>query len=478
MSIRFKLTVFYTSVLTLTLAIFSLVLYATQSQSSLSYLKEDLLESASKFIESSKDMNRLLGNNKNAEFPPQPKSFGEFPLESELSNIREREIVRLIDVNKNLIASPRGIQDEILPLSDDGLKALISGKDWWEEGVVKDDQMLIYNHAINVDNNTKIILQVARSLTERNQTLKSLLKTLILSGTVVVIIAFVVGLFMSKFTLQPINQITKTAKMIGNNRDFSKRVEYIGPLDEIGQFAFTFNDMLFHLENAYQKIENTLNLQKEFIADVSHELRTPLTTIRGNLGLLNRKPALDKEIQDEILDDMIDESDRLIRLVNEILILARTEAGRSLNIKKIDINPILEESIRQINQIDEERNITLTTTPHLCISGDKDAFKQIIIILLDNAIKHSKKDIELDVIEKENMIKISVKDYGEGINKDKLSHLFDRFYRDNPINKINGFGLGLPISKALIDQMNGEIHVESKRGEGTIISIKFQVHKT
>ena len=144
---------------------------------------------------------------------------------------------------------------------------------------------------------------------------------------------------MARFSLQPINNITNIAKEIGEEQDFSRRVAYEGPQDEIGQLATTLNGMLYDLEKAYSDVEKALSLQKDFIADVSHELRTPLTTIRGNLGLMKLGASLDEEMQKEILRDMIDESDRLIRLVNDLLVLARTEAGRKISIRSTKITP-------------------------------------------------------------------------------------------------------------------------------------------
>ena len=131
-------------------------------------------------------------------------------------------------------------------------------------------------------------------------------------------------------TLHPIQRLTQTARTIGDERDFTRRVTYTGPQDEVGQLATTFNSMLARLQDAYQQVAHSLEMQRDFVADVSHELRTPLTTLRGNLGLLRREPPIPAEEQADILTDMMDESDRLIRLVNDLLVLARADAGRSL----------------------------------------------------------------------------------------------------------------------------------------------------
>ena len=142
----------------------------------------------------------------------------------------------------------------------------------------------------------------------------------------------------SGITLKPIHRITQTAQTIGDERDFTRRVDYTGPSDEVGQLANTFNSMLSRLQDAFRKVEHSLQMQRDFVTDVSHELRTPLTTLRGNLGLLHRELPMPPEEQTDILTDMVDESDRLIRLVNDLLTLARADTGRSLAKEPVDVS--------------------------------------------------------------------------------------------------------------------------------------------
>ena len=473
MPIRLKLSLFYTVILSITLLVFGWVLYTTQAQSTLASLKDDLMNSSIRF----KDIPQLGQTSQkfdNQKDPPSPKSFTDLPKDSNFSDIKEKEIVRIVDSEGNLLFSPSGDSDEAIPLSEEGLNVLLSGSDWWEIENVSDEEMLIYSRPITLDDGSFVILQLAHSLTERNRTLTSLKNTLLISSAIAILIAFGVGFFMSKISLQPIKRITKTAKTIGEETDFSKRVSYQGPSDEIGELASTFNIMLSHLENSYNELGRSLNLQREFIADVSHELRTPLTTIRGNLGLLNRKPSLDEETQAEILDDMILESDRLIRLVNDLLTLARTEAHRTLVKQPVKINQIVEETVRQVKNNYQNRDIKIIESLKTTVSGDRDALKQVVLILLDNAVKHSENEIDIKIVEENQKIKLTVQDHGNGISQEKLDHIFDRFYREQEKrtkNKVSGFGLGLPIAKALMDQMDAEILVSSEEDVGTQISL-------
>jgi two-component system, OmpR family, sensor kinase len=212
---------------------------------------------------------------------------------------------------------------------------------------------------------------------------------------------------------------------------------------------------------------------QDFVADVSHELRTPLTTLRGNLGLLGRNPPASAEEQADILTDMVDESDRLIRLVNDLLQLARADAGRSLVREPLLLLPVLEETIRQARQLDPSRSIKLKKPVDVSVLGDRDAIKQVMVILLDNALKHSEGGIRIAVEEAGSQIEVCVRDDGPGIPADKMEHVFERFYRTEDNRETAGFGLGLPIARSLVEGMGGTITIKSGQESGSTITMCF-----
>ncbi len=472
MSIRLRFTLLYTLILALTLTVFGGTLYTIQAQDTLNLLKRDLSQGADKMTEITlKDGQPSDEGQPPMEKPPKPLSFNEFSDGQEFQKFREREIIRILDSSGNLVASPFGRAEEALPLSAEGLAAVQSEREWWESGYVSDEEMLIYSRPIVVDGELVYIIQVARSLTERNRTLQSLATTLLVGGSLTVLIAFGIGWLFSGLTLKPIHRITKTAKKIGEERDFSRRVDYTGPQDEVGQLASTFNSMLARLQTAFQKVEHSLEMQRNFVADVSHELRTPLTTLRGNLGLLRRK-SIPADEQADILNDMVDESDRLIRLVNDLLLLARADAGRALAREPLELPDLLDECCRQARQLDPQRKIQLEAAAGLQILGDRDALKQVTLIALDNALKHSTGDIRVTAQKLGKRVEIRVQDFGEGIPPEKLEHVFDRFYRGND-STVPGFGLGLPIAQTLIEGMGGEIRMESEVSKGSVVILRF-----
>lgn len=472
MSIRLRLTLLYSAILALTLIIFGVALYSIQARETINSLKKDLIISSEKLVDAAL-RTELSAPPQDApqREPPPPRPLDEFSSEQAFQELREREIVRILDADGNLVASPFGREEDALSLSDEGLTALQNQQDWWEDDLIADEHMLIYSRPVVQNGETVFIVQVAHSLVERDRSLKLLATTLGIAGLVTILVAFGVGWVLSGLTLHPIDRITQTAQEIGDERDFTRRVRYSGPQDEIGRLANTFNQMLARLQEAYSKVEHSLEMQRNFVADVSHELRTPLTTLRGNLGLLGRNPPAPPEEQQDIMTDMVDESDRLIRLVNDLLLLARADDERSLNKEEVQIKPVIEETIRQMYLLDKQRDITLEMPSELKISGDRDALKQVMLILLDNALKHSKGKIEVRGGVDTSHVKIEVQDHGTGLSQDTLAHAFDRFYRGD--NSIPGLGLGLPIAKALVEGMGGSINIESELGYGSVVTIRL-----
>lgn len=472
MSIRLRFTLLYNVILAVTLAIFGFALYSIQARSTFEALKSDLIHTSNAVSDS---VQRSNGDTSALVKPSEdrpPKPFETFSDDNTLRKLPEREIVRILDAQGNLVASPFGLTEESLPLSAEGLSALQTQKDWWESGSFDDQHVLIYSHPVLKDGQMAYIVQVARPLTEQERALRFLLTTLLAASLLTILIAFGIGWVFSGYTLNPIKRITQTARAIGEERDFTRRVAYDGPQDEVGQLAMTFNSMLARLQDAYQQVAHSLEMQRDFVADVSHELRTPLTTLRGNLGLLGRTPPIPEDERTDILSDMTVESDRMIRLVNDLLVLARADAGRSLARELFQVQPVLDETCRQARQLDPDREIRLEAED-LAVIADRDAFKQVLLIALDNALKHSSGAVLVSLAKRGTQVEVCIHDSGEGIAPEKLAHIFDRFYRGEDAAAIPGFGLGLPIAKSLVTAMGGEIEMRSQPGEGSSLILSF-----
>jgi two-component system OmpR family sensor kinase len=206
------------------------------------------------------------------------------------------------------------------------------------------------------------------------------------------------------------------------------------------------------------------------VGDVSHELRTPLTTVRGNLALLRHDPPLPVEEQADILSDLSEESERLIHLVNDLLILARADAWRSLVREPVAVQPVVAEACRQARQLAPQREISEDAQP-LSVLGDRGALKQVLLILLDNALKYTQGPIQVSAAELGGEVVLGVADHGPGMAPETLEHLFDRFYRGEADPDVPGFGLGLSIARALIEEQGGMIHIESQPGQGSLVRL-------
>jgi signal transduction histidine kinase len=361
--------------------------------------------------------------------------------------------------------------DVVLPLSDSALRAVQNGETWMETATVDGERLLIYTVPILVDGQLTEILQMGRSLTTRDQSISALGMNLLIAGIVAIVVAFGLGWVLAGMSLRPMHRLTQTAQTIGAERDFSRRVEHTGPDDEVGRLAKTLNAMLSELQAAYQQVGQALEMQRSFVADVSHELRTPLTTLNGNVELLRREPPISAEDRSEVLSDMASESKRLIRLVNDLLALARADARRPVQSEPVPIKPIVEEVCRQARLLAPDREIACHAPPDVAAIGQADAIKQVLLILLDNAIRHADGPITVtgDVVEKR--VTVSVHDSGPGIESETLPYLFERFSQGRPAGDDDGTGLGLAIAKALVEAQGGTLTVGSQPGEGSVFSV-------
>ncbi len=473
MSIRVRFTLVYNLILLATLTVFSVALYNIQAINTLRTLKSALTKSSDEVAINLIPLVLLyppsLGPNLQES---DPRLFENLSNALEIKSLREREIVRVLDASGNLVAAPFGLADKGLPISKEGMEQLQNGNAWWETTNVGVN-LLVLNRPIIVDNQLYMILQVARPLTEREQSLHALRNTLITADLVVLVLASIIGWVLSGYLLRPIKRITQTAQQIGNEQNFSRRVDYNGPNDEVGQLAKTFNTMLEQLEEAYKKVSGALEMQRDFLADVSHELRTPLTTLRGNLGLLRHEPPIPEDETADILNDMVDETDRMIRLVNELLEQARADSTKNMLLEPVNLKILLQDVVRQVKLLSEDRQISLGVPDDLNVMATKDALKQVMLILVDNAIKHSQRDIVLEAQRVEDEVEIRVIDHGKGLSPEELTHVFERFYRADRLSG-NGFGLGLSIAKGLVENMNGQISMASEIGVGTTVMLRFK----
>jgi two-component system, OmpR family, sensor kinase len=277
--------------------------------------------------------------------------------------------------------------------------------------------------------------------------------------------------------LRPLVEMERASQRIAQGA-LSLRLEEPPTNDEIGRLARSFNSMVAQLEQAF-------NQQKQFVADVSHELRTPLTALGGGLEmLLLGADRGDPEASRRLVRGMYAEVERMNRLTQDLLTLTRLDEGRAeLALEAVDPQSLLETACEQAEHLAQGQEISFAVapaTPH--IRADADRLRQILLNVLDNAIKHTSAtgSIRLSAHPAAAgvMVEINVRDTGSGIPAEALPHVFERFYRADPARarasqRSGGTGLGLAIAKGLIEAQGGAISVTSEVGVGTTVTIRL-----
>ena len=316
-------------------------------------------------------------------------------------------------------------------------------------------------------------LQVGVSMTDLRVTQRLLLLVFVISAFFSLIVASIVGWLVTGQALQPLAKMAEITTRITSTDDLSKRIPVnTARDDEIGALVLTFNQTLVRLERLF-------NAQRRFLADVSHELRTPLTVIKGNVGLMRIMHTFDEES----LDSIESEVDRLTRLVGDLLLMAQAETGRlPLLLDSVEVDDLLFEVFEQMKVLSKgQHEIRVGNIEPAVVTGDRDRLKQVLLNLGSNAIKFSPRDgkILLGLYVREKWVQILVSDEGPGIPKSEMDQLFERFYRGDKARsrteKDAGFGLGLPIAYWIVRNHGGRIDVETDVGKGTTFSVWLPV---
>jgi signal transduction histidine kinase len=232
--------------------------------------------------------------------------------------------------------------------------------------------------------------------------------------------------------------------------------------------------MLAQLHDGYEALRESYDAQRRFVSDASHELRTPLTTIRANLDLLRREPPIAKADRRDVLGDLASESERLSRLVANLLTLARSDAGRPLRREPVRLEPLLTRIVRRLAATQPGRSIGIEVPPNATALGDPDALTQVLLILLDNALKFTPTGGTVSVAAEvtDTRVLLVVHDTGMGMAPEVLPHVFERFYQGHSgMRGTTGSGLGLAIAHALVTGQGGTIAVESQLGQDSTFTI-------
>lgn len=323
---------------------------------------------------------------------------------------------------------------------------------------------------------------VAASLADVQATVSRLVLLQLIVGVVVVIIAGVVGYWIVRRSLRPLDEMSSTAHTIADG-DLSLRVPEPGDGGEVDQLATSFNTMVTRIEESFAS-QRASELQaraseermRQFVADASHELRTPLTSIRGYAELIEDGAATDSDLA---LERIQSEAARMGMLVDDMLMLARLDQHRPFNAEPVDVQLLVNEAVSGALAGAPERriDIVLPVVGSVVVSGDRDRLRQVVDNLLSNALRYSSPEdaVDVTVSVESGWCAIAVVDRGVGLTEDEAGHVFERLYRtDDARSRVRGgTGLGLAIVRSVVEAHSGSVSVVSELGAGSTFVVRL-----
>ncbi|MBN2389857.1 MAG: HAMP domain-containing protein [Anaerolineae bacterium] len=311
------------------------------------------------------------------------------------------------------------------------------------------------------------VVYLGQPLTDVVTVVRDVRSRLLLSTVIALLLSGVVGLVFSRAITRPVRRLTEAAGAVAQGHLDTQVPAH--SRDELGQLSRAFNAMTARLRSARQ-------VQVDFVANVSHELRTPLTSIKSMVETLRAGAVEDLDVRDRFLGTVENETDRLIRLVHDLLLLSRADS-EALNLRResVDVAHLARLIVERLASQADARSVTLRVenVPGLpSVWADPDRVAQVLVNLLDNAIKYSPPEATVDVAVlagPERTVLVQVRDRGIGIPLEVLPRIGERFYRADKARARahGGSGLGLAIAQALIEAHGGKLWLESREGEGT-----------
>jgi two-component system sensor histidine kinase ArlS len=315
-------------------------------------------------------------------------------------------------------------------------------------------------------------LEIGRNLSDVGSYLDTLLTVLISTSAVAVLLSIMGGYLYTRIVFKPLDQLIYTMQTIEKSGVF-RLIELPQPQrppkDELARLGDTFNRMIIKLEKNFQR-------QRQFLADASHELRTPLTIIESYASLLRRWASNDPKLREEALGAIQAEAAHLKGLTHNLLSLIDEEKDQQYRWTTINLIPLITSTVASL-RLTSGRSIEIVFSNHaedpIMLACDPDKMKQLLIILLDNALKYSKHPVTVTVRVEHLYMQLQIIDQGIGVANSDIPYLFDRFYRTDKARnrKQGGVGLGLAIADNIVRQHEGTIELTSRLGEGTTVTV-------
>ena len=320
-------------------------------------------------------------------------------------------------------------------------------------------------------NGARYVVEVGSSEVEISSALRGLMLTLSLGFPVFIGLSSIGVYFLLGRALRPVEEIVRSAERI-TLQNLSQRLPVPQTGDEVERLSLALNRMIRRLDESYQ-------VASRFSGDASHELRTPLTIMRGELESLLHEGNF-REGQAEQIASILEEAERLTQIVEGLLTISRLDAGESkMSRDPVDLSGLAESTVEQMAPLAEDKPITLTCTaePGVMVEANEVRLKQVLVNLLDNAIKYTPEGgkIAVSVSHDASNAFLEVKDNGIGISSEALPHVFERFYRSEQqaARRASGTGLGLSMVQAIVESHRGKVTVESRENLGSVFRVQL-----
>jgi two-component system, OmpR family, sensor histidine kinase MprB len=366
--------------------------------------------------------------------------------------------VQLVRENGSTLSSIEGVELPAGRREIELAQAGNPGESYFSEATVADVHVRVLTFAFGPGN----AVQVARPLTEVDDTLAQVRLYLLLIAGGGVTLAALLGLLVSGAALAPVRKLTETAERVSETRDLSERIDVEGR-DELGRLAGSFNAMLAALEDSNRA-------QRQLVADASHELRTPLTSLRTNIEVLASDRALPAEERGRLLSDVVEQLGEMTTLIAELIELARAEE-QTLQAEDVRLDLLAADAVERARR--NRPGVTFATSfQESVVHGVPGTIERAISNLLDNAAKWSPPGAEVEVDVRDD--RVVVRDHGPGIADEDLPYVFDRFYRARSARGMPGSGLGLAIVRQVAEAHGGDVVAEQAEGGGTRIVLRLR----